>query len=122
MEANIFLEAVAVGFLLFSIVADDRSPFRRRLPQFRIKRVEFFPTFRIYASRRFVHFHHWFIFSIILLASLFATGGLLGYLFTKGFLLGGVIQGLTSKNQKTTKGLIHKQKIQEAKVIKVKSY
>ncbi len=122
MEAKIFLEAVAVGFLLFTIVADDRSPLRRRLPRFKVKRIELFPTIRIYTSRRFVHFHHWFIFSVVLLISLFATGGLLGYLFTKGFLLGGVIQGLTLKNQKTPRGLIHKQKLSNPKVVRIKSY
>lgn len=95
MEYLSLIPATALGYLTFRATAHPASRIRRRLPNIKIKRVQLFPVIRIYIFGRVFHLHHWFCFSILLAASAFISFSILDYMFTKGLLLGGIIQGLT---------------------------
>ena len=97
--------------LLFSSVLsflfyNTHSKFYRRLPILKIKSFEFFPSIRIYVRGKIIHLHHWLGFSIILVVSIVLEGGFLDSAYTKGFLLGGIFQGIRkeffSKKMPTT--------------------
>lgn len=66
----------------------------KALPHLKIWKVEFFPSFKITIKGKVVHLHHWTSFALILTISLFIENGLLSTAAFKGFLTGGIIQGL----------------------------
>lgn len=94
MEYLSILPATALGYLSFKATTHPNARIRKKLPNIKLKRVQVFPVLRIYMFGRVIHFHHWVSLSILLAASLFATAGVLDLMFTKGMLLGGIIQGL----------------------------
>lgn len=95
MEYLSLLPATALGYLTLKATSHPNSRIRRKLPNLRVKRVQIFPVFRVYMFGRVIHLHHWISFSIILAASAFISFGIFDYVFTKGLLLGGIIQGLS---------------------------
>jgi len=94
MEYLSLLPATALGYLTLRATSHPNSRIRKKLPNVRVKRVQLFPVFRIYLFGRVIHLHHWLSFSIILVVSAFISFGIFDYVFTKGLLLGGIIQGL----------------------------
>lgn len=95
MEILSIVPATVLGYLTFRATSHPTSKIRRKLPNLKVKRVQVFPVVRIYLFGRVIHLHHWFAFSIILIISAFISFGIFDYVFTKGVLLGGIIQGLT---------------------------
>lgn len=95
MEYLSIVPATALGYLTFRATTHPNSRIRRKMPNLRMKRVQVFPVLRIHLFGRVIHLHHWFSLSILLILSFFASIGVLDLMFTKGVLLGGIIQGLT---------------------------
>lgn len=95
MEYLSIVPATALGYLTFRAATHPTSRIRRKLPNVKVKRVQVFPVLRIHLFDRVFHMHHWFSFSILLVISSFASIAILDQVFTKGLLLGGIIQGLT---------------------------
>lgn len=94
MESLLIIPATALGYLTFKATTHPTSRIRRKMPNLKLKRVQIFPVLRIYAFGRVFHFHHWISFSILLGISAFTSIALLDAIFTRGLLLGGIIQGL----------------------------
>lgn len=96
MEVLTILLSISIGFLVFNIITHPYSLIRNSLPVVRFKRVQVLPTLRVRIKDRTIHFHHWMNFSILLLLTLtpLISGGFLDYTYTRGFLVGGVLQGL----------------------------
>lgn len=88
------IPAVALGYLASKTVAHPTSRIRRKLPNLKIKRMQLFPVIRVKLFNRVIHIHHYVYFSIMLVISFFVSMGILNLIVTKGFLLGGIIQGL----------------------------
>ena len=95
MDHLSILPATAVGYYTFKMATLPTSKWRKKMPNLKIKRIQFFPVIRIYMFGRIFHFHHWFNFSLLLAYAAFANAGFLDYTVTKGIMLGGIIQGLT---------------------------
>lgn len=95
MEALSLIPSTALGYFTFKATTHPASRLRRKMPNVKVKRVQLFPVLRIFMFGRVFHLHHWFIFSILLILSIFASIGILDLMFTRGMLLGGIIQGLT---------------------------
>lgn len=93
-QGILFLLAAIVGFFIFYVLTSPRSAVHNRLPKFKIWRLQLFPTVRLSISGKIIHLHHWLGFSIILIVSIFIDSGILSYIFTKGVLSGGIVQGL----------------------------
>jgi len=94
MPVVTFLLPFTGGFLMAHIY----SKVYEKLPKFKIKSLQLFPSIKILISGKIFHLHHWLGFSILLVISIFVEGGFLGYLVTKGILSGGAIQGLFNPN------------------------
>ncbi len=94
MEYLSLLPATALGYLTLKATSHPTSRFRRKLPNVKVKRLQIFPVLRVFMFGRVIHLHHWVSFSIILVISSFISFGIFDYMFTKGLLLGGIIQGL----------------------------
>jgi hypothetical protein len=83
-----------IGYLTLRFASHPNSKIYKKLPHLKIKSVDLFPNIKITVRGRIIHIHHWFSFTILLCISIFVTGGILDSWLTRGFLLGGVYQGL----------------------------
>lgn len=90
------LMTALLSYKICNFVTHPKSKIWHKMPRVKVKRVELLPSLRVIVKGRVVHFHHWFNFSLLLCVSIFVTGGLLDSWITRGFLLGGVIQGLST--------------------------
>ncbi|MBI3103712.1 hypothetical protein HYZ05_02115 [Candidatus Daviesbacteria bacterium] len=95
MEILSIIPATVLGYATFRATTHPASRIRRKLPNFKVKRVQFFPVIRINMFGRAIHFHHWFNFSILLALSGITSVTVLDHMITRGLLIGGIIQGLT---------------------------
>jgi hypothetical protein len=93
--------AVIVGFIVLQLVTHPtKSRIRKSMPDIKTKRFQFFPVLRVRFMGRSYHFHHWFNFSVLLALSAFMSSSFLDSAITRGFLVGGVLQGLTAKMER----------------------
>lgn len=96
MDLLTFLPATFLGFTLCKYLSDERSSkIARKIPRLRLWRLELSPSIRVFVRGRVVHLHHWVSLSLILSITFFVNMGLLDYVFTKGLMVGGIVQGLT---------------------------
>ena len=95
MEYLSILPATALGYLGSRMFTHPSSGFRKKMPNIKTKRVQFFPVLRFKISGRVIHFHHWIYFSAILLISFFVSLGVVDFIVTKGVLFGAIVHGLT---------------------------
>lgn len=84
-----------LSYKLCNLFTHPKSKIWKKYPSVKIKKVELLPSIRIIVKGKVIHFHHWFNFSVLLCISIFVTGGILDSYITRGFLLGGIIQGLS---------------------------
>ena len=94
MEILSLVPATALGYLTLKATTHPNARIRRRLPNLKVKRIQVFPVLRIHLFGRVFHLHHWLSFSILLGLSNVLPIAILEHTFTKGVLLGGIIQGL----------------------------
>ena len=94
MEILSIVPATALGYLTLRVTTHPTAKFRKRLPNIKTKRMQFFPVIRFHFFGRVIHLHHWLNFSILLILSFFVNTGVLDFTVTKGILLGGVLHGL----------------------------
>lgn len=94
LQEKAFLTASIIGYLIFYVLTHPKSSVHRKLPKLKIKGFQFFPSVTVTISGKVVHIHHWLGFSIILVISIFVDSGVLSYIFTKGILSGGILQGI----------------------------
>ena len=92
--------SVAVGFITFNITSTPGSKFNRRVPTLKIKNVQLLPSVKITLKGKIIHLHHWLQFSILLFISVVITNGFLDSPIVRGFLVGGMAQGLKFPDRK----------------------
>lgn len=96
MDLLTFLPATFLGYKFFKVVSDDRrSSVAKQIPQIKIWRFQFSPNLRVFVRGRVIHMHHWINLSILLTFTFFLNMGVMDYMFTKGLMVGGILQGLT---------------------------
>lgn len=96
MDLLTFLPATFLGYKFFKVVSDDRrSTVAKQRPQIKIWRFQFSPNLRVFVKGRVIHMHHWINLSILLTFTFFLNMGFMDYMFTKGLMVGGILQGLT---------------------------
>ena len=83
-----------IGYITFRFTAHPTSLIYKKWPRIKFKNIDFFPNIKITIHGRIIHLHHWFNFTILLCISIFVTGGILDSWLTRGFLMGGILQGL----------------------------
>jgi hypothetical protein len=94
MDIVQFLPATILGYISFHFVTNPRTKINRKLPVIKLSRIQVSPTIRIKITDKTIQFHHWFNFSLLLLISAFTTSAILDSIYTRGFLVGAIIQGL----------------------------
>jgi hypothetical protein len=95
--ANIIPGTIA-GFSALNILTHQKSPIWKKMMHKkypRSKRIQLYPSIRLQMKNRIFHLHHWMTLSIVLGLSLMFKVGILDHALTQGFLIGGIIQGLS---------------------------
>jgi hypothetical protein len=82
------------GYTTMKATSHPGSKINKKLPHLKLKNIEFLPSIKITIRGRVIHLHHWFHFTLLLCISIFVTGGILDSWLTRGFLVGGIVQGL----------------------------
>lgn len=108
METIYTFITVITSYKIWNIMSHPDSKLWNRFPKVQIKWVQFFPSIKIFVKGRVIHFHHWFHLSVLLCISIFVTGGILDSWITRGFLMGGILQGLTNPSPTARKIFYHK--------------
>jgi hypothetical protein len=88
-----------LGFALFWLSSHPESPVKKRLPERNIKNVDYIPNVKIRGRESHYHVHHWMILSSIYAVTTLLKRRVLKSSILHGFLLGGIIQGLTYKDR-----------------------
>ncbi|MEK7521427.1 MAG: hypothetical protein AAB599_01335 [Patescibacteria group bacterium] len=88
--------AVISGFTAFRYLTHRESDFWHKIPEIKLhKRIQVSPSVRVFTRTRVIHFHHWFNCLVLLCVSIYSSGGFIDAAFTKGVLIGGILQGLS---------------------------
>lgn len=90
-----FIVSAIVGFIVLDYITHPHSAFNKKLPKISLKFLQISPWMQLRVKGRIIHIHHWMNLSLLLVISLTIGGGILDATYTKGILLGGIIQGLT---------------------------
>lgn len=83
-----------LGYFTMRATSHPNSKVQRKLPCVTVKNLQILPNVRITIKGRVIQLHHWLQFTILLCVSVFITSPFLDSPITRGFLLGGIIQGL----------------------------
>ncbi|PIT89034.1 MAG: hypothetical protein COU27_02625 [Candidatus Levybacteria bacterium CG10_big_fil_rev_8_21_14_0_10_36_7] len=84
-----------IGFSLFTLMSHPKSRLNKRLPNKKIKNVQFFPRVNFSARERVFHFHHWLLLTPIYLY----VQNLVHSDIANGVFIGGILQGLMYKDR-----------------------
>src|SRR5690349_9872267 len=95
MEISAYILPTLLGLIIMSILTHPKSFVWRKIPQYKTGRFQVAPSIRFDYEDKIVHFHHWFNFAILLLISAFFNVKYLDTNLAQGFLVGGIIQGLS---------------------------
>jgi len=94
MELIYTIVSAIFGYGTLRATSHPDSKINRKLPTLKLKNVQILPSIKITIRGHIIHVHHWFHFAILLCISIFVTGGILDSWLTRGFLMGGIAQGL----------------------------
>lgn len=93
-----YLPGSVFSFLYFHFITRDDLTVKRKLPNIKVKMIEVSPNIRIHTNKKIIHVHHWISLAILLLVSIPVHNALFDANFTKGFFMGGIVQGLMIPN------------------------
>lgn len=88
-----------LGFSLFTLTSHPKSPLNRKLPQRKFKRVHITPEIKFELRNRFIHLHHWVIFTSVYVVAATSEKVFLHSDMVQGFMLGSIVQGLTYEDR-----------------------
>jgi len=101
MNYVLFTTSILLGYIINRSLSKDGSKINKYLPFIKIRFIQFCPSIKINIGKRYIHLHHWLTYSIVLIITLTLNAGVLDTLFSKGLLVGGILQGLTFPDWKT---------------------
>ena len=95
INSLIFTLSILVGYIFNKSLSKKGSKINRRLPLIKIKFLQFSPNIKIHFKSRSIHIHHWLTYTVVLIITLTTNTVVLDTLFSKGYLIGGILQGLS---------------------------
>lgn len=88
-----------LGFSLFTITSHPKSPIGKKIRTRRFSRFHITPEIKVELKNRFIHLHHWIIFTSIYVATHTTERVFLHSDVVQGFMLGSIAQGLTYEDR-----------------------
>ena len=90
-----FILSVVFGYKFNISLTKQGGKINKKLPNIKIKYFQLCPIVSIHLKNKIIRIHHWFAYSIILIITLTVNPGFLGSVFTSGYLVGAIFQGLS---------------------------
>lgn len=100
MNYFIFTLTAFISYLFNKSLSKNGCKINNKLPYIKIRFIQISPNVKILLKNRTIHIHHWLTYTIILVITLTVNFGYLESLFSNGFLIGGIIQGLSFSDWK----------------------
>lgn len=100
MNYFVFSLSLILSYLFNNSLSKSGCRINRKLPFIKIKFLQFSPNFKIHTKKKFIHIHHWLTYTIILIITLSTNINILDTFFSKGYLIGGILQGLSFQDWK----------------------
>jgi hypothetical protein len=94
MELLLTLISSLAGYTTFHFTSHPNSRLHKKIPTVKLKNVQFLPSIRITVRGKTFQLNHWMHFTILLCVSIFMPSAFLDSWYTRGFMLGGLVQGL----------------------------
>lgn len=88
-----------VGFSFFTLTSHPKSPVNKRIPPKKILNLHITPEIKVLLRNRFIHLHHWLIFTSIYFVAQTSEKAFLQSDMIQGFMLGSIAQGLTYEDR-----------------------
>lgn len=88
-----------VGFSLFTLTSHPNSPVGKKIPPKKFKNIQFTPEVKLEFFNRFIHLHHWLIFTSLYIFAHISEKVFLQSDAVQGFMLGSIAQGLTYEDR-----------------------
>ena len=88
------LLGVGVGFLLFWVTSNPKSPVHKKLPPRKIKNVHLLPHVKIVRRDTAYHLHHWFNMTSLYIGYMVLKRRMIRSKLLNGFIVGSIMQGL----------------------------
>lgn len=95
-----YIPPALASFISFHSLRYPNGKLGKKLPNLKIKNIEFTPSIKIHFKSKTIHLHHWVNCAIFLVITVPINQGILDATVVKGLLVGGVLQGLTFKDAK----------------------
>jgi len=89
-----------LGYILSKLISKEGDIINKKLPLMKIKFFQFSPEIHIHFKNKTLHLHHWLYFTIVLVITLTFNINFLDNIFAKGYLVGGILQGLSFSDWK----------------------
>ena len=90
-----FVSSFIISYWLFGLISHPESKARKKLPSIKLKIFQLSPNIQIHFKGRIIHIHHWITLTAVFVIAIIADQKLLDSVYTKGFLIGGIFQGMT---------------------------
>lgn len=85
--------SIPIGYLFFLYLSHPKKK-KHKVPKISLGNVDFLPNFRIHIGKKTYHFHHWFLFALVIATPVIIRERFQYPMILQGFLIGGIIQGL----------------------------
>lgn len=89
----------SMGLATSWAISAPKSPVNKKIPETRVKNIEFSPNLKIKRKNKVYHIHHWMYFSLFYGSLLLIRKPFTGKKFLNGFFLGLIFQGLSYKDR-----------------------
>jgi hypothetical protein len=95
MDYAIFTLSLFLGYLFNNSLSKSGRRINKKLPFITIKFLQLSPNVKIHFKNKSIHLHHWLTYSVILIITFTLNTGIFESLISRGYLIGGILQGLS---------------------------
>jgi hypothetical protein len=107
MDILVFIFSLSLSYQFNKSLSKTGGKINKKLPLIKARFIQFSPNFKITIRNKSIWIHHWLTYTIILAITLTTNAGILSDLFSRGYLIGGILQGLSYPDWK--KFIVRKQ-------------
>jgi hypothetical protein len=95
MDYIIFTFSLLLSYQFNNSLSKKGHRINKRLPSIKIKFLQLSPNIKIHFKNRSIHIHHWLTYSVMLIIAFTLNTGIFESFLSRGYLVGGILQGLS---------------------------
>jgi hypothetical protein len=95
MNYAAFALSLFLSYLFNNSLSKSGRRINKKLPFITIKFLQLSPNVKIHFKNKSIHLHHWLTYTVILIVTFTFNTGIFESLLSRGYLVGGILQGLS---------------------------